>query len=488
MKFYQKLLLLGLLLLGSPCQGSDGNIKFEQIKDKIYAPKINPVFIFKLDKSMLETQPLKVAGNVKEINYSNLSDDEIKDIISKQPLKSDAYIELSRRLDKNENYQQRNQVLNIALQRILSELDKNSEQWELIEEAIKVYQYAQQPMKSKQLLETFIEDNPDNVDALLTLANLNTLYGNFGKARIGINKAYDKSPERVEVYISEFLYQLYRGIKKLNETVKRSERISMPISTEFLDKAILEHPSQETPEKIKHSLMILQIFYTELFENIELFKQNRIVEFAIEQQKYTSLTNSKNYLLKQLSEHKNEHFLEHLLLLMVSIIENNQKSAQQYFDILVTQKNSNNSIYRLMMINFLAKQQLLKAIEVLRNSINNDDNLEDRLILANLYHKIGKTDTSLRLIKEYQGMHTLEALINQMAYALLLDDRKNAWILYEHLKELNASWQSKEFIYYSAIVVLLKGEKKLALDYLGRLPVESDYYQSLENIILLISK
>ena len=483
--FYLIWFLYSCFIVSSYALADDNKNIPEWTQQHILAPQANLVFIVNIDKQMLVNDAIKIKPGVNDINYSKLSDDEIKIKISEQPYKAEPYIQLSRRLLRQNNYKQSDQVLNIALQRMLGELDKNSHQWHLVEEIMKIYQFAQENRKSKKLLQTFIADNPDNIDALLTLANLDILSGHFEKARINIDKAYRHKPERVEVYISEFLYQMYKGFLKLNDSVGHSEHVIMTVSTEFLEKAISDNPSIETPGMVLHALTVLQVFYTEIFENIDSFKHNRAFEFSVGEQWLDSLNQTKNYLQQRIGENKDTQYLDHFLLLMIAIIENKQNIAQEQFDVLVSNHISNNNVYRLMLFSYLSRQQMLKAVEVMEQSIKHNDNLEDRLILATLYHKVEKTSNSLTLIREYNGKQTLEAYIHQLAYALLGGEYEYAISLFEQLKDFNAIWKQQEFIYYAAIIALLKGEKEMASNYWNKLTKESDYYQNLENILQL---
>ena len=481
--FYLLWFFYACFIMSSFALADDNKNIPEWIQQHILAPQANLVFMVNIDKQMLVNGAIKTEPSVYDKNYSKLSDDEIKIKISELPYKADSYIELSRRLQRQNNYKQSDQVLNIALQRMLGELDINSHQWHLVEEVMKVYHFAQHTSKSKKLLQTFIEHNPDNIDALLALANLDILSGQFEQARINIDKAYKHNPERVEVYISEFLYQMYKGLLNLNDSIGHSKHAIMVVSTEFLEKAVSANPSIETPEIILHTLTVLQIFYSEVFENIDSYKNNRTFKFSVGEQWLASLNQSKNYLEQRIGENKDTQYLERFLLLMIAIIENNHQIAQEQFDGLVSKHISNNNVYRLMLLNYLSRQQILKAIDVMEQSIKHHDNLEDRLILATLYHKVEKTSNSLTIIREYQGNQTLEAYINQLAYALLAGEYEYAISLYEQLKSLNAIWKRQELLYYAAIIALLKGDRDMVSNYWNSLAKASDYYQNLEKIL-----
>ena len=109
------LILLFFSLSGILCHASGTSVNLISLKDKILSPQASLVFIVDINKNMFESQNIKVSAAVDVNNYSNLSEDEIKIKISEQPYKAEPYIQLSRRLQSQNNYKKSNQVLNIAL-------------------------------------------------------------------------------------------------------------------------------------------------------------------------------------------------------------------------------------------------------------------------------------------------------------------------------------------------------------------------------------
>jgi tetratricopeptide (TPR) repeat protein len=472
--------LLTLHLVNSVCLGAFSEKEQQWLQNMLIKPSPNLIFIVTVNKEMLEPQPGPGGKTVPSVDYSEMTDDLLNKYIERNALEADGYIQMYQRLQRAKKYEQSNQVLSLALTRILGGLEKDSTNWQLVKEALEIYQAVNQKGKGKKLLATFLEINPDNTKALLALANVEILTSDFAGARTHIDKAYELSPLDTDLYISEFLYQLYYGLVELNKMPDRSKPVIMPIATDFFIKADKDNSSLETPRMMEHGLQVLQVFYSVIFREIDRFKSNTSFDFVLDDQLTKTAAEAKTYFQQAVRKKENNLYFSKLFLLMIAIVENDQRTANLLYKDLVLHSAADNNLHRLMVINDISKARLHEAINHLTASITLHDNIEDRLMLAGVYQMANNSSLSLKTLMDYRGELSREILVHRLGYSLLAGDSSFAVGLYQNYRKIKPLWGDPLFAYYAVIFELLQGKDAEAKNILQSLPLNTVFYTNAE--------
>lgn len=312
-------------------------------------------------------------------------------------------------------------------------------------------------MKPPQLLQV-LEQQPDNTEALLALANHEVLAANFDSARARIDQAYAIQPDLSEVYLSELLYQLYDGLIKLSSAAPTSPTL-LPVSYDFLTKAQQQHPELEAPQIIEHGLRILQAFYSTIFDHVEQFKQRQPFDFKLSDQLSGQLADSEAFFRTLLQDNQQDHYISAYFLLIAAIIRNDSDAAERYYQLLATNPATDNNLHRLMMLGDMAQANFTRAIARLSSSIELADNINDRIMLAKLYALNQQPALSLSVLMDYSGRPNADLLIQRLAYAILSGNRDASRALYKGYKGIPALQKSADFQYYAMVIALLIDER-----------------------------
>ena len=339
---------------------------------------------------------------------------------------------------------------------------------------------------TKEKLKVHISINPpkkNNLNALLSLANLEILSADFKNARLHIDSAYSLEPLNTEIYLSELLYQLYFGLLQLNTAMNDNKHAVLSFSGDFFIQAEAEHPDFEIPKTIHHALNVFQAFYTVIFRHIEQFKQRKTFKFILDERLIKSTRDSKQYFLKLIhKKHSNDYFSQ-LCLLMIAVIENDTLSTKKYYQQLSSHPESDNNLHRLMTISLVSQANFSQAIKVLNVSVTRNDNINDRQMLASLYSFKRNQHQALKVLMDYEGKVTQSLLIDRLGYTLLTGDFVAANQLNQQYKNYPALLQQPQFIYYSLIIELLNGNQESVHTHLKSLSNSNKLYVSGQNFI-----
>lgn len=93
-------------------------------------------------------------------------------------------------------------------------------------------------------------------------------------------------------------------------------------------------------------------------------------------------------------------------------------------------------------------------------SIQVQDNIEDRLMLASLYDEAGDTDSSFRTVFQYSGKPNGDLLIARFGYALKAGNINEATEIHQGLKNIGPLAKRSDFSYYSGVLELLRGKRQ----------------------------
>ncbi len=450
------------------------------IQENLIRPAPNLVFIVTMNKEMLEKAGKNDHSLTTEQDYGQMDEEALLQERSAHPLQAAVAIALYHRLQSSGEYDRANQLVSQTLGTLLAGLEKEQDNWQFVKEALRIYQAVQQQQKAVKLLENFLEINPENVNALLGLADLETVFANFAAARKHIDTAYRLAPKKTDVYIAEFLYQLHFGLLKLNKIPSPSDTVDSSAAVAFFKKADLEHPDIDAPEMLQHSLEVLQIFYTVLVDNLDRFREKSAFSFALDSGQQKVLTQSQIYfqeVLKQNTPDQNP-YLSKLILFMTAILENERKHTEDLYGELAAMAVADNNIHRLMGISDLSMALYPEAITHLNRSIALNDNINDRLMLAGLYAENKQPLLSLQTLLEYKGTLSADFLIHRLGYALLAGKESLAIDMYRRSKTFKALWQNPLFAYYAVIVQVLQGRPEQAETILRSLAKQQQYYEN----------
>jgi len=479
MMFLTSLLCIPSMLY---CQPLSDDEKAWVIRN-IMRPETQMMFLMTIEKDMMDLENLPDGESSKGEASLPDNEEELKKYIGLHKYEAEPFIRLYTIIRDNGQHDEGIRILSIGLTNILERLNKEPNNLELANEAVKIYEAVNELKKAKALLSYFVELNPKNADAFVTLANLETLTMDMRAARSHIDQAYALEPSLINIYVAEALYELYKGLIALNNQTDSSKPMSLKISTQFLEKAEQEHPEVEAPRLARHGLALFQIFYSAVMRHTEDFKRLEPFKFVLEAQEIKQLKESKTYFQKKLNANKKNDLYLQKCLVLAAIIEGDLETARSIYKKARFCPYVDNDLFRLMSIGEVMQVRFQDAITHMTRSIQVQDNIEDRLMLASLYDEEGDADSSFRAVFQYSGKPNGDLLIARFGYALKAGNIKEATEIHQGLKNIGPLTKRSDFTYYSGVLELLRGKREMAKQTLKAVPEKGRFHESVQTIL-----
>lgn len=485
MRYHKLFIMLLASLLCIPsmlcCQPLSDDEK-TWLTGNIMKPEANMIFIMKIQKNMLDLDRLPAEDKSKKNEALPNNEEDIRKYILSHESEAEPFIRLYTILNSSGRRNEALKILSTGLTNILGQLNKEPGNLALVNEAIEIYQAANEVKKAKKLLSYFLELNPKNADALATLANLEILTMDMHAARSHIDQAYALDPSVIGIYVAEALYAMYKGLIALNNQTDSSWTRSLSISTLFLEKAEQEHPEVEAPRLARHGLKLFEIFYSAVIRHTGDFKRLEPFKFVLDTQEIKQLKESEAYFQGRLNANKKNIFYPQKCLVLVAVIKGDLETARAIYKKARLSPCVDNDLFRLMSIGEVMQVRFQDAITHMIRSLQVQDNMDDRLMLASLYDEAGNADSSFRTLMQYTGRPDGTLLVARFGYALKAGKIKDATEIYQGLQSIGPLAKRHDFRYYSGVLELLQGKREEARQTLKMLPEEGRFYENVQAI------
>jgi len=128
-----------LFLLSGLAQAAISEGDLQWIREQLIKPKSNLDLIITVNKKMLDPPAAHDRSSGSIIQYSTMSNEELEKEINTNKPKAEASIEAYRRLQRINKSKEVRRLLSLTLRRILSDLEKDDDNWQLVEEALSIY-------------------------------------------------------------------------------------------------------------------------------------------------------------------------------------------------------------------------------------------------------------------------------------------------------------------------------------------------------------
>lgn len=457
------LILLYLLVSCSLVHATSPEGDGDWLRNNLQKPPFSlPIAIVVTEETL---RPMKENGDgAKTRTFAHSSDSELLQLIQMEGLEAGPYIELYQRRVNNKEYEAANTVLSNGLVTMLGELENDSSNWGIVDEVLKIYQVANQRDKAKKLLTTFLEINPDNVDALIALANVETIAGNFANAKRSIFSAYERNPKATSLYVALFHLLARQNIVELS-----AEDAGLAL----LLQASREYPSFKTPQTIYHLLMVTQVFYSSLAAHYEQLADGIPFDFSLDKSQQDKIDQAQTYFEVLGQDESLDPHLSNLALFIAAINENDQIAAKEYFTKLSSLPGADPDVYRLMVVHELSKAKSSQAAEYLQLAIERYNQIDDTILLAALYARKKEFTRSLETLLGFEGRYNADIIIHQLSYALSAGDIELAAHIFTRYKNIRQLWARPYFVYYAAVLTQLQGNADEASRLIDSLPKDS---------------
>lgn len=449
--------------------------------ENLIKPDAQLTFLVTVDNGMLTPGEKEITS--QEIpDYSGMTNDEVNKAVEANSLQAEGYIHLNRRLQAEGKYSESVDILRLGTKRLYAALDEDPDNWQLAQEIQKLHRSVHQTGKARSLATAFLGKNPKHFEAMLDTAKMDIVAGDFDAARARIDQAYPLAPKEVDVYMTEFLYQLHQGQVAISQMKAYTDTLVWPLDTVFLMKATKENPNFITPQITIHGLKTMQIFYSMVLRNFSKLGRIDPFDFVLEKEFKQSLDESKAFFQNAKKKQGVSPYFRDLCLLMAAIVENDLVSAEKIFTRMRQGTVPENDPHRLMLIGFLSKGKIARAIESLKAGFNQHDTVADRLMVAWLYQQDDDYNAGLKTVMEYQGPLAPVLLVHRIGYGFLSDEPRAGIQLFHEYRKLKTLWEHPLFVYYGVVAEALSGNSEQAAKLLESFSPKTSWYKSGETI------
>ncbi len=449
----------------------------------IKRPEAKMMFIMTLEKAFLDLDNLPGDASLKKEPLPPENEADLKKQILAHKYEAGPYIRLYTMLRNKGRHDEGIKTLSKGLENLLERIERENGNLDLVNAAVEIYQVVNQLGNAKKLLTYYLESNPRDAEALIAIANLETVTMDPVAARNHIDQAYAIDPSLINIYVAEGLYAIYQGLIAFSNQTDSANPMPLSIPTRFLEKAEQEHPGLAAPLLVRHGLELFQIFYAAVFRHADDFKRLKPFRFSLGAEEKKRLEQSRAYFEKLCRENKKNDFYLKKCLVLAAVMEGDLKTARIVYEKTRLSPGVDNDLFRLMAIGEVMQVRFRDAIAHMEKSIQVRDNIDDRLFLASLYAEAGQPERSFQTLIRYAGEPDQNLLIGRLGYALMAGRITEAARLHERLKNIDAFSGQPAFKYFSGVVQLLQGERHSAVQVLKTLPEQDRFYESAFKII-----
>lgn len=344
-------------------------------------------------------------------------------------------------------------------------------------------------------LKMYLLEDPNSAEAWGHLGLMEASVGNVDSALVHLIKGYQIAPKTPDLYVGAFSEALFRAFIMLQSVPTDEEgnpnvALNELVSTSFLDVTIREYPDLELGQVAKSAVLTMAALIETSIRNSEAMSMREPVKFSYPEWVPAHISETEKLFSGKVAKYKRPE-LPLKILLMCAVLKQDDAKAAKWMKMLGGLESTDEDALRLMVLLKLMQTKFKEALPYAQRAATVAPTVENLELQARVEYMAGNFTAGREAGRSAARLGGSPSYANAtaVAYAIKSDQMDIAIEISNAPETIKTDEYGKklpEWQFLDAVLELLEGDGKKAVESMRQIGEETDYYVKAQEILEIV--